>query len=79
VNTKGVVAVSARNHAQGVLLTALLKGEKEIKGSNCVLVISEGIPVGCSKIVLELETTGFDHIQEILETLREEEYAVEKT
>jgi threonine dehydratase len=139
VNAKGVVAVSARNHAQGVPLAALLKGEKEIKGSNSVLVISggniddnlidriitqglaktgrifriavdlrdvpgalatlsrvtaakganmlhirhdrisKGIPVGCSKVVLELETAGFDHIQEILETLKEEEYAVEQT
>ena len=125
--------------AGAVPLAALLKGEKKMKGSNCVLVISggnidvnlvdriiaqglaktgrifritvtlrdvpgalatlsrviaakganilhirhdrisKGIPVGCSKVVLELETAGFDHIQEILETLKEEDYAVELT
>jgi threonine dehydratase len=39
--------------------------------------ISKGIPIGYSKVVLELETTGSDHIQEILGKLKEEDYAVE--
>jgi threonine dehydratase len=39
--------------------------------------ISKGIPIGHSKVVLELETAGADHIQEILGKLKEEDYAVE--
>ncbi len=41
--------------------------------------ISKDIPIGCTKVVLELETTGSDHIQEILGKLKEEDYAVELT
>ncbi len=39
--------------------------------------ISKGIPIGYTKVVLELETAGADHIQEILGKLKEEDYAVE--
>jgi threonine dehydratase len=39
--------------------------------------ISKGIPIGCTKVVLELETAGSDHIQEILGKLKEEDYVVE--
>jgi threonine dehydratase len=39
--------------------------------------ISKGIPIGHTKVVLELETAGADHIQEILGKLKEEDYAVE--
>ena len=39
--------------------------------------ISRGIPIGSSKVILELETTGVDHIREILGRLREEDYTVE--
>jgi hypothetical protein len=35
-----------------------------------------GIPIGYTKVVLELETAGSDHIQEILGKLKEEDYAV---
>jgi threonine dehydratase len=39
--------------------------------------ISRGIPIGSSKVTLELETAGIDHIQEILGKLRKEDYTVE--
>ena len=39
--------------------------------------ISQGIPIGASKVILELETAGVDHIGEILGKLREEDYTVE--
>jgi len=38
---------------------------------------SKRIPIGCTKVVLELETAGTDHIQEILGKLKEEDNAVE--
>ena len=41
--------------------------------------ISKGIPIGCTKVVLELETTGSDHIREILGKLKKEDYVVELT
>jgi threonine dehydratase len=39
--------------------------------------ISRGIPIGSSKVTLELETAGIDHIGEILGKLRKEDYTVE--
>lgn len=38
---------------------------------------SKGIPIGTSKVILELETVGVDHIQEIFGKLREEDHTVE--
>ncbi len=38
---------------------------------------SKEIPIGSSKVVLELETRGFDHIQEILDGLKGEDYTVD--
>jgi threonine dehydratase len=118
-------------------LAALLRGDLEIKGSNCVLVICGGnidvnlidriigqglaktgrivrigislrdipgslaglcrviatqkanilnifhdrtskeIPPGFSRVVLELETAGFDHVREIIGALRKENHQVE--
>ncbi|MFQ5841863.1 MAG: threonine ammonia-lyase [Thermodesulfobacteriota bacterium] len=40
--------------------------------------ISKGIPIGYTKVILELETAGADHIREILGKLKEEDYAVER-
>ena len=39
--------------------------------------ISKGIPIGSSKVTLELETAGIDHIGEILGKLRKQDYTVE--
>jgi threonine dehydratase len=51
------------------------------KGANILHIhhdrISKGIPIGASKVILELETAGVDHIGEILGKLREEDYTVE--
>lgn len=38
---------------------------------------SAEVPVGSSKVVIELETAGFDHIQETFRALRERNYEVE--
>ncbi len=51
------------------------------RGANILQIhhdrISKGIPIGTSKVILELETTGVDHIQEILGKLRQGGYTVE--
>jgi threonine dehydratase len=38
---------------------------------------SAEVPVGTTKVVMELETAGFDHIQSILRALRQTKYEVE--
>ncbi|MCK5552645.1 MAG: hypothetical protein KAJ09_05825, partial [Deltaproteobacteria bacterium] len=52
-----------------------------ISGANILHIhhdrISKGIPIGTSKVILELETIGVDHIREILGKLRKENYPVE--
>jgi threonine dehydratase len=52
-----------------------------ISGANILHIhhdrISKGIPIGTSKVILELETIGVDHIGEILGKLRKENYPVE--
>jgi len=40
--------------------------------------ISADVPVGTSRVVLEIETAGHEHIQEILAALKAKRYEVEQ-